>query len=59
MRLLLPRSKSWRLCYDGVEIVVMFRKELRERMRTERLVGHWGTQLRETRGWGEEADRWL
>ena len=58
VRLLLPRRKSWRLCYDrrsgdgGV-----LRKELRDKTRTERLVGY----FRDTRGWGEEleADRWL
>ena len=30
-------------------------KELREKMGTERLVGY----FRDTRGWGDEADRWL
>ena len=33
----------------------ILRKELRERMRTERLMGY----FKETRKWGEEADRWL
>ena len=28
VRLLLPRRKSWRLCYDGVEMVGILRKEL-------------------------------
>ena len=54
-RLLLPRRKSWRLCYDGVEMVGVLRKELRDKMRTERLMGY----FRHTRGWGEEVDRWL
>ena len=54
-RLLLPRRKSWRLCYDGVEMVGVPRKELRDKMRTERLMGY----LRDTRGRGEEVDRWL
>ena len=35
VRMLLPRRKSWRLCYDGVEMVGVPRKELREKMRTE------------------------
>ena len=35
-RLLLPRRKSWRLCYDGVEMVGVLRKELRDKTRTER-----------------------
>ena len=30
VRLLLPRRKSWRLCYDGLEMVGVLRKELRE-----------------------------
>ena len=55
VRLTLPRRKSWRLCYDGVEMIGIFRKELRDRMKTERLMRH----FKETRGWGEEADRWL
>ena len=33
----------------------MLRKELRDKSRAERLVKY----FRETRGWGEEADRWL
>ena len=37
-RLLLPRRKSWRLCYDGVEMVGVLRKELRDKTRTERLL---------------------
>ena len=45
-RLLLPRRKSWRLCYDGVEMVGVLRKELREKMRTERLLQY----FREVRG---------
>ena len=28
--MLLPRRKSWRLCYDGVEMVGVLRKELHE-----------------------------
>ena len=55
VRLPLPRRKSWRLCYDGVEMVGILRKELRDRMKTERLMRY----FKETRGWGEEADRWL
>ena len=55
VRLLLPRRKSRRLCYDGVEMVGILRKELREKTRTERLMGY----SKEARGWGEEADRWL
>ena len=43
------------LLYDGVEMAGILRKELRERTRTKRLMGY----FRETRGWGEEADRWL
>ena len=31
----------------------VLRKEMREKMRTERLMGY----FKETRGWGEEADR--
>ena len=54
-RLLLPRRKSWRLCYDGVEMVGVLRKELRDKMRTERLMRY----FRDTRGWGDEVDRWL
>ena len=45
-RLLLPRRKSWRLCYDGVEMVGILRKELRDKMRTERLMRY----FRVTRG---------
>ena len=55
LRLVLPRKKSWRLCYDGVVMVGVLRKELREKMRTERLMGY----FKETKGWGGEADRWL
>ena len=40
VRLLLPRRKPGRLCYDGVVMVGVLRKELRERMRTERLMGY-------------------
>ena len=47
VRLLLPRRKSWRLCYDGVEMVGILRKELRDRMKTERLM-RFGTSVRET-----------
>ena len=54
-RLLLPRRKSWRLCYDGMEMVGGLRKELRDKLRAERLMAY----FRSTRGWGEEADRWL
>jgi hypothetical protein len=54
-RLLLPRRKSWRLCYDGVEMVGVLRKELRDKLRAERLMEY----FRSTRGWGEEAERWL
>ena len=54
-RLVLPRRKSWRLCYDGVEMVGPLRKTLRERMRVERLLLY----FKETRGWGAEADSWL
>ena len=54
-RLLLPRRKSWRLCYDGVEMVGVLRKELRDKTRTERLMKY----FRDTRGWGVEAERWL
>ena len=45
-RLLLSRRKSWRLCYDGIELVGVLRKELREKMRTERLLRY----FKETRG---------
>ena len=55
VRLVLPRRKSWRLCYDGVELVGVLRKELREKMRTERLLAY----FKDTRGWGGETDRWL
>ena len=55
VRLLLPRRKSWRLCYDGVEMVGVLRKELREKMRTERLMGYCrapeGGGVRQTGGW--------
>ena len=30
VRLLLPIMKSWILCYDGVEMVGILRKELRQ-----------------------------
>ena len=33
----------------------MLRKELKEKMRTEKLMRY----FKDTRGWGEEADRWL
>ena len=51
--LLLPRRKPWRLCYDGVELVGVLRNELREKLRTERLMAY----FKDTRGWGGEADR--
>ena len=54
-RLQLPRRRSWRLCYDGVEMVGVLRKEIRERMRTERLLQYFTA----TRGWGSTANRWL
>ena len=38
VRLLLPRRKSWRLCYDGVEMVGILRKELRRRQDEDREV---------------------
>ena len=53
VRLLLPRRKSCRLCYDGVEMVGVLRKELRDKTRTERLMRY----FKETRGWGVEAER--
>ena len=53
VRLLLPRRKPWRLCYAGVEMVGVLRKELRDKLMTERLMGY----FRDTKGWGEEADR--
>ena len=34
VRLLPPTRKSWRLCYDGVEMVGILKKELREKVRT-------------------------
>ena len=55
VRLLLPMRKSWRLCCDGVEMVGVLRKELRNKLRSERLMGY----FRDTRGWDVEADRWL
>ena len=54
-RLLLPRRKSWRLCYDGVEMVGVLRKELRDKLRAEILMEY----FRSTRGWGQEAERLL
>ena len=56
VKLLLPRRKSWRLCYDEVEKVGVLRKELTEKMRTERLMGYTsGTPedggMRQTDGW--------
>ena len=55
--MLLPRRKSWRLCYDRVEMVGVLRKELssREKMRTEKPMSY----FRDTRRWGDEAERWL
>ena len=44
-----------RLCYDGVEMVGVLRKELRDKTRTERLMKY----FKDTRGWGMEAERWL
>ena len=38
VRLPLPRRKPWRLCYDGAKTVGIRRKELRDRMKTERLM---------------------
>ena len=49
----LPRRKSRRLCYDGVEMVGIPRKELRDGMKIKRLMRY----FKETRGWDEEADR--
>lgn len=42
VRLLLPRRKSWRLCHDhdGVEMIGVLKKEQREKLRTERLMGY-------------------
>ena len=54
-RLSLPRRKSRRLCYEGVEMAGVLRKEPRGKMKTERLMRY----FKETRGWGEEADRWF
>jgi hypothetical protein len=54
-RLLLPGRKTWRLCYDGVEMVGVLRKEMRDKLRVERLLDY----FRSTRGWGAEAERWL
>ena len=54
-RLPLSRRKSWRLCYDGIEMVGILRQELRDRMKTERLMRY----FKETRRWDEEADGWL
>ena len=55
VRMRLPRRKSWRLCYDGMEMVGVPRKGLRGETRTKRLMGY----FRDTRGRGDEADRWL
>ena len=54
-RLLLPKRKSWRLCYDGVEMVGVLGKGLRDKLRAERLMEY----FRSTRGWGVEAERWF
>ena len=54
-RLLLPRRRSWRLCCDGVEMVGMHMKELRDKMRIERMMGYFrntrGRVMRQTDGW--------
>ena len=51
----MPRRKSWRLCYDGVEVVCILRGRPREGMRAEILV----RCFKGARGWGGEAGRWL
>ena len=47
-RLLLPRRKSWRLCYmyDGVKMMGVLKKELRGKLRAERRMEY----FRSTRG---------
>ena len=42
------------MCYDGVEMVGVLKKELRDKTRTERLLQYFS----DTRGWGEEAEWW-
>jgi hypothetical protein len=46
---------SWRLCYDGIEMVGVLRKESRDKLRADRLMEY----FKSTRGWGEESERWL
>ena len=59
-RLLLPRRKSWRLCYDGVEMVGVLRKELRDKTRTERLMKYFSEVQgdEERRQKGGSVRRW-
>ena len=47
-KLLPPWRESWKLCYDGVEMVGVAKGKLGEEMGDERLVEY----PRDTRGWG-------
>jgi hypothetical protein len=59
VRLLLPRRESWRLWYDRVEMVGVLRKELREKMRTERPMGYFTTSGTPEGGGTRQADGWV
>ena len=50
-RLQLPRAHSWRLHWDGRELVRNARKDLGERMSGRKVLEYFEVQ----RGWGEQA----
>ena len=52
---LFPRARSWRLLMAGVEVVAPLRKAMEEELRAQRLLKY----LRDDRGWGSAASRWL
>jgi hypothetical protein len=54
-RLHLPRKRSWRVCWNGVEMVGKIDKELAEKIGIEKILGHWEVQ----RGWGGRAREWI
>ena len=51
----LPRARSWRLMIAGVEVVAPLRRAMEEDLRSQRLLKY----LRDDRGWGDSAGRWM
>ena len=54
-RLQLPRLRSWRVCWEGVEVVGTVKGELKKKLDAAKIVRYFA----ETRGWGEAAEAWL